>query len=77
MVDTKITFPTVHFNGATGQPTYPHMSAGMLKKQKERAKLITHVRARLPTKHKLAQRGWCDLPKEVSALAVEYAVPDT
>ena len=75
IVDTKLTFPTVAFNGATGQPTYPLMSAGMLKKQKERSKLIKHVRARLPAKHKLAKKGWCDLPKDVSALALQYAVP--
>jgi len=76
IVDTKITFPTIAFNGATGQPVYPHMSAGMLKRQPERAKLIKHVRARLPAKHKLAKKGWCELPEDISALALEYAVPD-
>ena len=47
----------------------------MLKKQKERSKLIKHVRARLPAKHKLAKKSWCNLPKDVSALALKYAVP--
>lgn len=31
LVRTTFEFPTVHFNGATGQPTYPHMASGMLK----------------------------------------------
>ena len=48
----------------------------MLKAQSERAKLIRHVRDRLPAKHPLRQKGWCALPDGVSALAIEMAVPD-
>ena len=60
LVHTEITFPTVHFNGATGQPTYPHMGSGMLKSVKERAKLIKHVRDLLPAKGAMWQRLLAD-----------------
>lgn len=76
VVDSYVEFPTVHFNGATGQPTYPHMGSGMLTARSERAKLIRHVRDRLPKKHQLREKGWCALPDAVSALAIEMAVPD-
>ena len=76
VVDTNIEFVTVHFNGKTGQPTYPPMSKGTLKKPAEREKLIKHVRDRLPELHPLRVKGWCALPNAVSALAIEVAVPD-
>ena len=55
IVNTVMEFPTVHFNGATGQPTYPPMASGMLKKVKERKKLIAHVRDLLPANHPLVR----------------------
>ena len=76
IVSTVLEFPTVHFNGATGMPTYPMMTKGKLKKEKERAKLIAHVRDSLPPTHPLRKKGWCALPEAVQALAIEVAVPD-
>ena len=76
IVNMEVEFPTIHFNGATGQPTYPPMSSGMLKKIKERKKLIAHVRDLLPANHPLREKGWCALPQQVEALAIEVAVPD-
>ena len=76
IVNTVMEFPTVHFNGATGQPTYPPMASGMLKKVKERKKLLSHVRDLLPPDHPLRASGWCALPQQVEALATSVAVPD-
>ena len=53
VVNFTLEFPTVHFNGSTGQPTYPHMGSGMLTSEAERAKLITAVRNALPERHPL------------------------
>ena len=75
LVTTTLEFATVHFNGRTGQPTYPHMSKGLLKRQGQREELITHVRDSLGPKHPLRKAGWCAFPANVSALAREYACP--
>ena len=75
IVQSKLCFPTVHFNGRTGRPTYPHMSVGMLKSARERKKLIKHVRDTLPEKHPLRRAGWCAFPADVEVLAVDYAIP--
>ena len=76
VVNMYLEFPTICFNGATGQPTYPHMASGMLKSESERAKLITHVRDMLPERHPLRRNGWAALPAAVEAIAVEMAVPE-
>ena len=68
-------FPTVHINGSTGRPTYPHMGTGLLKSEAVRRELLVHVRESLPQQHPLRASGWAALPADVAALAVEYAVP--
>jgi len=79
IVTTTIEFPTVHFNGKTGRPTYPPMETGMLKREPSRRDLIRHVRDALPAQHPLRMNGWAALPADVAAIAVEHAmfVPPT
>jgi len=72
---TCMEFPTVHFNGRTGRPTYPHMSSGLLKREVMRRRLIKHVRDLLPERHPLRVSGWCALPDAINALAIDYVVP--
>ena len=76
IASTFLEFPTVHFNGRTGRPTYPHMSSGALKREVTRRRLIKHVRDLLPERHPLRESGWCALPADISALAIEYVVPE-
>lgn len=75
LANAKLEFPSVHLNGLTGRPTYPHMGSGLLKARAERAKLIRHVRDHLPAEHPLVVNGWAALPAQAWALAAEYAVP--
>ena len=76
VVQTTLQFPTVHFNGKFGHPTYPHMSQGLLKSKRVRQQIISHVRDSLPVKHPLRRKGWCEFPADVTALAAAFAMPD-
>ena len=49
----KMEFPTVHFNGDTGQATFPHMTKGTLKSQPNREKFVTYANSLLPAGHDL------------------------
>ena len=75
MVTFTITFATVHFNGAYGTPTFPHMKKGMLKQDKHRNALVTYVREHLPSNHPLVAKGWTELEPWVHSLDKETAVP--
>jgi len=75
LCSSELAFATVHINGKTGKPTYPHMASGMLKRPATREKLVTHVRDALPAEHPLRVNGWCRLPAQVTSLAAKYAIP--
>lgn len=77
MVTFTISLATVHFNGAFGTPTFPHMSRGMLKEPAHRDALVAHVRANLPSWHPLVDKGWTTLPPTQYSLDASIAVPDT
>ena len=68
LITASLTFPSVHFNGGTGQPTFPHMSKGHLKDPDHRNAYVKYVRSQTPTSHQLYQHGWCSLEPHVHAL---------
>ena len=75
---TTIRFPTVHFNGASGAPTIPHMTTGMLKNDDNLARLVSHVRTVLDEHapdHPLVERGWTQLASDAFELPDHVAVP--
>lgn len=71
-----VTFYTVHINGATGRPVFPHMKTGMLKQVEHRDKFVMHVRSILPVSHDLYGKKWHEMAKEVYELPLHVAVPD-
>ena len=76
MITFTISLATVHFNGAFGTPTFPHMTRGMLKEPAHRDALVAHVRANLPSWHPLVDKGWTALPPTQHSLDASTAVPD-
>ena len=75
---STIRFPTVHFNGASGAPTIPHMTTGMLKNETNLARLVSHVRTVLDEHapdHPLVERGWTQLASDAFELPDHVAVP--
>ena len=78
MTVSTIRFPTVHFNGASGAPTIPHMTTGMLKNETNLARLVSHVRTVLDEHapdHPLVERGWTQLASDAFELPDHVAVP--
>ena len=54
LVSFSLTFPTVHVNGLTGRLTYPLMARA--RAQAVRRTCLSHVRAALPRRLRLARR---------------------
>ena len=75
MVKFNISLGTVHFNGAYGTPTFPHLVTGLLKEEKHRNNMVTHVRDILPHSHPLYAKGWTTLARDRHSLADAAAVP--
>lgn len=76
MITFTISLATVHFNGAFGTPTFPHMTRGMLKEPAHRDAMVAHVRANLPPWHPLIGKGWTALSPTQYSLDASTAVPD-
>ena len=75
LVTTSIQFPTVLFNGGTGEPQPPPATKGMLKKEVNKIKLTKFVRALTPATHPLAVHGWTAQPDHVLKLPNPINLP--